>query len=100
MKAKYVYRAKSKNRRIDVVLYQEGEEEPFFRVITKRLVSFEERNVLITDNMYSVETMTLLTELLASFINEPVVRKISNPHLGFPKWETTVINLTKNKEQC
>lgn len=100
MKAKYIYRAKSKNRRIDVVLYHEVGEEPSFRVITKRLVSFEDRNILITDNLYSVETMTLLTELLYSFQNETVVRKISNPYLGFPKWKTEVINLTKNKEQC
>jgi hypothetical protein len=78
-------------------MYQDGSEEPFFRVITKRLVSFEQRNVLTTDNMYSVETMLLLTHLFDSFMEEPIVRKAINPFTKFEKWQTTITELPKTK---
>lgn len=96
MKPKFIYRAKSKNRRIDIVIYQEENEEPFFRVITKRLVSFKDRKITSTDNMYSVETMTLLSVLFDSFMEEPTVRKMCNPYSKFDKWKTEILDTTKH----
>jgi hypothetical protein len=62
--------AKSKNRRIEIFLLPE---KAFF-VKTKKLVDFKTRKILITENIYSVQTFTLLRDLFALFLNDSEVK--------------------------
>jgi hypothetical protein len=62
--------AKSKNRRIEIFLLP----EKVFLVKTKRLVDFKTRRILITENIYSVQTFTLLRDLFALFLNDSEVK--------------------------
>jgi hypothetical protein len=62
--------AKSKNRRIEIFLLP----EKVFLVKTKRLVDFKTRKILITENIYSVQTFTLLRDLFALFLNDSEVK--------------------------
>jgi hypothetical protein len=62
--------AKSKNRRIEIFLLP----EKVFLVKTKRLVDFKTRRIVITENIYSVQTFTLLRDLFALFLNDSEVK--------------------------
>jgi len=62
--------AKSKNRRIEIFLLP----EKVFVVKTKRLVDFKTRKILITENVYSVQTFVLLRDLFALFLNDSEVK--------------------------
>lgn len=68
--------SKGKNRRIDIILYKCKKGEFVFRVITKCLISFKDRNITITDNIYTVESFILISELMELFIESPEVNKL------------------------
>jgi hypothetical protein len=62
--------AKSKNRRVEIFLLP----EKVFVVKTKRLVDFKTRKILITENVYSVQTFAVLRDLFALFLNDSEVK--------------------------
>jgi hypothetical protein len=62
--------AKSKNRRVEIFLLP----EKVFLVKTKRLVDFKTRKILITENVYSVQTFAVLRDLFALFLNDSEVK--------------------------
>ena len=70
----HISQAKGKNKRIEVILYDDGRGEKVFRVFTKTLKDFKKREILITDNAYSVETFAVLSELFHSFINSHEIK--------------------------
>ena len=65
--------AKGKNKRIQIILYDFKEKGKVFRVSTKTLVSFERREIITTDNSYSIETLFILKELLMMFFSDSEV---------------------------
>lgn len=67
-------KAKGKNKRIDIVLYDFGEKGKNFRVMTKTLISFKDRNILQTDNIYSIETFAVLKDLFTHFLSNSEVK--------------------------
>lgn len=73
-KVLHYLRAKGKNKRIDIVLYDFGEKGKTFRVMTKTLISFKDRHILQTDNAYSVETFAVLKDLFTHFLNNAEVK--------------------------
>ena len=73
-KVVHYLKAKGKNKRIDIVLYDFKEEGKMFRVMTKTLISFKERRILETDNAYSIETFAVLSELFTHFLSNPEVK--------------------------
>ena len=62
--------AKAKNRRIEIFLLP----EKVFIVKTKRLIDFKTRNILRTENVYSVQTFSLLRDLFAYFLDNSEVK--------------------------
>jgi len=95
VKAKAIkkYKAKSKNRRIEITLWEnESDGSLFFQVQTKRLIDFKLRQITSLDNVYTVETMVLLSELSADFCHDPVVKKVINPFMKFGEWDCKAIN--------
>jgi len=95
VKAKAIkkYKAKSKNRRIEITLWEnESDGSLFFQVQTKRLIDFKLRQITVVDNIYTVETMVLLSELSADFCDNPVVKKAINPFMKFGQWNCSEIN--------
>jgi len=66
--------AKGVNRRITILLFQDKENYKAFRVITKRLVDFKSRNIIETDNLYSIETFKVLSELSVWFFERPKIK--------------------------
>jgi hypothetical protein len=96
MRADIQYKAKTKNRRIEITLFSEDGQEPFFTVETKRLLSFEKREIIETKTVFSVETFSLLTDLQSLFIKEPIVNKKINPYSKFPKWNVAQVTFKKD----
>lgn len=87
--AVFQYLSKTKNRRIKITLFAydpELKKEPFFTVQTKRLVSREDRQITEIHNIFTVETMIVLSELMGGFLDEPKVKKAINPYRKIPKW--------------
>ena len=62
--------AKAKNRRIEIFLLP----EKVFIVKTKRLIDFKTRNILRTENVYSVQTFATLRDLFDLFLNDSEVK--------------------------
>lgn len=87
------YNAKGKNRRIQITLFvqENKKEEPFFQVITKRLIDFKKRQITHTNNVFTVESMMMLEMLLSEFMNESVVKKEINPYTKIEKWSLNAI---------
>lgn len=95
-----IYSAKTKNRRIVVLFYADPKRkaEPFFRVVTKRLVDFSLRKITNTDNIYSVETFEALTDMFdEAFRNDPEIVKLVNPYTRKTKWTCSVYDQSKLK---
>ena len=97
-RATFKYSAKTKNRRVEITLFKNPDdlkEEPFFVVHTKRLVSFKDRKITQTNNVYTVETMIVMAQLLGSFLDEPEVNKSINPFSKFETWKAESIIFKK-----
>lgn len=93
------YKAKSKNRRIEITLWKNTSDgNMFFQVQTKRLVDFKLRQITTVDNIYTVETMVLLSELSNDFCHDPVVKKAINPFMKFGEWDCKAINFKKDEK--
>ena len=96
--AQFRYSAKTKNKRIEITLFKnpdDPKEEPFFQVYTKRIVSKSDRKITQTNNVYTVETMIVMAQLLGSFLDEPEVNKSINPFSKFETWKAESIIFKK-----
>jgi len=77
--------SKAKNRRVLVEVYQYPGAEKLIRVATKRLESFSDREIIETNNCYTIDSVKLICnsilmviEALDSEITEQVNMKIYN----------------------
>lgn len=61
------------NKRV-VINLVEQDDERFFIVKTKTLVNFKNREIITTDNVYSVDTFTALTAAFSHFMSEPKIK--------------------------
>lgn len=61
---------KAKNKRMQVVLYETSEGEHIFIVETKTLIDRKRREILQTNNSYSVETFAILTDIFNMFLKD------------------------------
>lgn len=67
---------KGNNKRIELHLF-EDQEEKFIQLKTKTLKSFKERLIIETNNIYSIETIFVISNLLdAFFSNSEIKNKI------------------------
>jgi hypothetical protein len=84
----YWIRSKGKNKRIEIVLYDFGDQKAF-RLYTKTLISFKDREILVTDNLYSIETFKLINEISNHFFeNSKIANKVILRELNdIKKWE-------------
>ena len=83
LKVKHFVNTKPKNRRVEIILYQNEDDEFVFRVFTKRLVSFNDRLINTTDNYYTVETFILMSQLSEMFINScEIIDMVGNNFLN------------------
>ena len=73
---KHSINSRTKNRRILVVLYQDEDLEFIFRIITKRLVSFKDRIINETDNLYTLESALLISDLLSMAFESQEIMKL------------------------
>lgn len=68
---------KGKNKRINIYLIEDEDKNRAFSVHTKTLKDFSRRQILTTDNFYSVETFCALANVFTYFIeNSEVKNKI------------------------
>lgn len=98
--AVFQYSSKTKNRRIKITLfaYDPGlKKEPFFTVQTKRLVSFKDRQITEIHNIFTVETMIVLSELMGGFLDEPKVKKAINPYRKFNTWDCAAVSFKQEQ---
>ena len=65
--------AKGNNRRITIALLRDTSGLKAFNVKTKRLISFKDRDILETENLYSMETFTVLRDMFNYFLNDPEI---------------------------
>ena len=70
IKILHIAQAKGVNKRIEVILYDFGDDGKIFRVFTKTLKDFKKREIFTTDNAYSVETFAVLTEMFKLFLDD------------------------------
>ena len=74
---------KSKNKRVDILLYQGDDGNHFYNIKTKTLVDFKTRNIIETNLAFSVETFQYLSEMFGVFTTDPELKnKILNVELG------------------
>jgi len=83
-------KAKRPNRRIYIELIQEPDKAPFAIVATKRLVDAKSRHILKTENVYSIETFMVLTDLFNEIVKTPEVTKAINPYSKFKQWVANI----------
>ena len=69
---------KGKNKRIVCSIYENQESKlKTFRLTTKRLECFKTRNIIKTDNLYTIETMYLIFHILTEyFTNTEILNKL------------------------
>jgi hypothetical protein len=72
------YRLKKKNKRIEVLCYKE-QDDLIFCINTKRLIDFKNRDILVRNTVYTLDSALIIRDLLTQMTNEPVFKKISNP---------------------
>lgn len=70
----HIIKAKGKNKRVEIALLGVGNQSKAFVVKTKTLVDFKTRNILETQNIYSVETFAVLRDLFDIFLNNPEIK--------------------------
>ena len=86
-----IVKMKSKNKRIEIVLVEGIDKQKFFIVRSKTLVSFSDRKISETNNVYSVETFVALKEAFSFILgnskikNKTLLRDLSN--MG--RWTTS-----------
>jgi len=86
-----LYKARAKNRRIEIILISHNDVEPYYVVKTKRLLSFKDRNIAETHIGYSIETFTLLSQLMLDYQHEPIIAKQVEKFTDFEQWELRVL---------
>jgi len=73
---------KGNNKRIKIGLIRKGKEY-FFIQETRTLVDFKTRKIVRTDNIYSVETFAVLSDVFSKFMdNSEIKNKILNAELS------------------
>ena len=63
----------TKNKRVVISLIEQDKER-FFIVQTKTLISFKDRNIITTDNVYSVDTFVALNSAFNHILSEPKIK--------------------------
>jgi hypothetical protein len=66
--------SKGNNFRVKVGLMKDKEGGHFFFVETRRLIDFKTRNITVTQNVYSVETFSVLAHISNFFIEHPRIK--------------------------
>lgn len=66
--------SKGKNYRVEIALMQEENGHKFFYVKTKRLIDFKTRNITQVENVFSVETFVVMTQISDHFIEHPEIK--------------------------
>lgn len=76
MKAKPIHQLKAKgnNKRIVIQIIEYEDKSHAVLVMTKRLIDFKTRNILITDNIYSIETFAILKDMFSFILDKPEVK--------------------------
>lgn len=92
IKMTLLYYSKGKNARVEIALneYLDKKDAPFIIVATKRLTSFEERIITVSQTAYSIETFIVLKDLFTHFIDHPDFKKKTNPWQKFDRWGTEI----------
>ena len=63
-------KAKGNNKHIIIQIIEYTDKTHAILVVTKRLVDFKSRDILITNNLYSVETFALLKDMFNFILNK------------------------------
>ena len=91
--------SKTSNKRIYIYLIEDTSGTKSFEVRTKTLISFKERHILQTHNIYSVETFAVLCDLMKYFLNDSEVEnKILLKELSEVRKFGAITNLTNLKK--
>lgn len=86
--------SKGKNYRVEIALMQQEYGEKFFFVKTKRLIDFKTRNITMVQNVFSVETFSVLAHASNFFISHPeIMNKVLLKDLSKMKPARTFTNL-------
>ena len=76
MKTLHYCLAKGNNRRVHIWLLEDELGEKVFSVVTKRLISRKDREIIQTHKTYSVETFVIMKELFSYFLAEKKIDKL------------------------
>ena len=66
--------SKGKNKRINIYLLEATDGFKSLAIHTRTLIDFKTRNILKTDTLYSVETFSVLSNLMNYSINDSEVK--------------------------
>lgn len=70
-----IINSKGVNKRINIFLVKEDDApSPFFIIQTKTLKDFKTRDILHTEMVYSVETFTVLSQLMSFILDDSEVK--------------------------
>lgn len=83
---------KGRNVRLHINVIKDDKSNIAFFVHTRRLVDAKLRQIKSTDNLYGVETLTVLTDVFNRILNDPKIVKEINKDMGFEKWTLTEYN--------
>ena len=78
MEAIKAYRVKALNRRIEIVIYQNKNNQTSIRVFTKRLLDFKKREIVSSDVAYSLETFLIIKELFVNIARDEDLKEAIN----------------------
>jgi hypothetical protein len=78
VKAVKAYRLKPKNKRIELVVYDNN----CVVVNSRTLINAKDRIIASTSNVYSLETFILLTDLFTLVKDDPKFKKATNREVG------------------
>jgi hypothetical protein len=91
------YETKGNNRRVVVAIFESENGDCAIQILTKRLIDRKERKIISTNNVYGVETITVLHSLLHHLISEnPLWNK--KLHRQAPKPNSYKSNVLFTKE--
>jgi hypothetical protein len=73
---------KGKNRRILFHTHLNENEDTYTIISTKRLIDFNKREILKTEILYSLETLTTIREIMNILFDDPEFNKHTNREIG------------------
>jgi len=81
-----IIEAKTKNKRVSVYFYEKNDEH-FFKIVTKKLIDFDKREILYVYNTYTVETFLVISEVMSGILGDWEVKKLINKYRNFSKYK-------------